>query len=278
MKKVSGLALLFLSFAASAQYYYKDIAGTKESTELIRLYNSNNVRSVVLNSYTINNTPLTDFTVQQEFLPALQALRTVTKSEYTTPSYLTTYVDASGRVMKTTDSTNGIVNTTLYTYNNAGKLNAVLFQAGDSLTATQTDDHLWQYDAQGRIAKMLRIKNKKDTAVVSFKLDDAGNVIEEQEKRGVLAEEPFYYYYDKAGRLTDIVRYNKKARRLLPETMIEYSDKAQVTQRITVPQNSDDYLIWRYAYDAKGLKTKEVIFNKQKEQTGKVEYVYTYGH
>jgi len=278
MKKVSGLALLFLSVAASAQYYYKDIVGTKESTELIRSYSNNKVKTVTLKSYTINNTPLTDFNVQQEFLAAQKALQTITKSEYTSPSYLTTYVDANGRITKTTDSTNGLVNTTLYTYDGAGKLNAVLFQAGDSLTATQTDDHLWQYDAQGRITKMLRIKNKKDTAVVSFKLDDAGNVIEEQEKRGVLTEEPYYYYYDKGGRLTDIVRYNKKARKLLPESMFEYSDKAQITQRITVPQNSDDYLIWRYAYDTKGLKTKEVIFNKQKEQTGKVEYVYTYSN
>lgn len=276
MKTVLGLASLLLSLAASSQYYYKDVVGTKESADLIRSYNNNKVRTVTLRSYTINNTPLTDFDIQQEFLPTQQALRTITKSEYTSPSYLITFVDAAGRVVKTIDSTNGIVNTTVYTYNSAGNLNTVLFKAGDSLAAVQTDDHLWQYDAQGRIAKMLRIKNGKDTAVVSFKLDEAGNVTEEQEKHGFLTEEPYYYYYDKSGRLTDIVRYNKKAHRLLPESMFEYSDKAQITQRITVPQNSDDYLIWRYAYDAKGLKTKEVIFNKQKEQTGKVEYVYTY--
>lgn len=278
MKTVFGLASLLLSVAASAQYYYKDIVGTKESSDLIRTYTANKVRTVKLNSYTINNTPLSDFNIQQEFLPAQKALQTVTKSAYTSPSYLTTYVDAAGRVVKTTDSTGSVVNTTMYAYNNAGNLSAVLFQAGDSLAATQTDDHLWQYNAQGRITKMLRIKNKKDTAVVSFKLDDAGNIIEEQEKHGVLTEEPYYYYYDKAARLTDVVRYNKAARKLLPETMLEYSDNAQVIQRITVPQNSDDYLIWRYAYDAKGLKTKEVIFNKQKEQTGKVEYVYTYSN
>ena len=75
-----------------------------------------------------------------------------------------------------------------------------------------------------------------------------------------------------------IVRFNKKASRLLPEQMFEYSASNQVIQRISVPQNSDDYLIWRFAYDNRGLKTKEVIFNKQREQTGKVEYVYTFNN
>lgn len=278
MKKLLGLATVLLSLSASAQYYYKDIIGTRESADLINAYRNNKVRNVVLKSYTVNNTPLENLSIQQEFLPAQQALRTVTKSEYTSPSYLTTYVDANGRVVKATDSTDGIVNTTTYTYNTQGRLTAVSFVAGDTLTATKTDDHLWQYDVQGRINRMLRIKNKKDTAVVTLKLDEAGNVIEEQERRSFLLEEPYYYYYDNAARLTDVVRYNKKAARLLPEMMLEYSEKNQVIQRINVPQNSDNYLIWRYAYDAKGLKTKEVIFNKEKEQTGRVEYVYTFSN
>lgn len=278
MKTGFALAALFLSLAASSQYYFKDIIGTKESAALIASYQASKVRNVSLKSYTINNAPIEGLSITQEYLAGPAALRTTTKSEYTPASYLTTYVDALGRVSKTTDSANGAVNTTLYQYNAAGKLAAVLLQAGDSLSATQTDDHLWQYDAQGRIAKMLRIKNKRDTAVVSFKRDEKGNVVEEQEKRGYLTEEPWYYYYNASSLLTDIVRYNKKAHRLLPETMFEYSDKGQVAQRITVPQNSDDYLIWRYAYDAKGLKIKEVIFNKQKEQTGKVEYAYTFSN
>ncbi len=276
MKFKLALAAIFLSLTASSQYYYRDIVGTTESAALIASYKAGKVRSVTLKTYTLNNAPIDNLAITQEYLPVQNALRTVTKSEYTSASYLTTYVDASGKVIKTTDSTDGIVNTTLYQYNNTGGLTAVLLRSGDSLTATQSDDHIWQYDAQGRPEKMLRIKNKRDTAVTTFKLDEKGAVIEEKEKRGYLTEEPFYYYYNAAGQLTDIVRYNKKARKLLPETMFEYSDKGQTIQRITVPQNSDDYLIWRYAYDAKGLKTKEVIFNKQKEQTGKVEYSYTY--
>jgi len=278
MKTFFALAWLLFSLESSAQYYYKDIIGTNESAELISSYKKNKVQNVTLNSYTINNTPIDNFSIRQEFLPQQQALRTITKTEYTHPSYLTSYTDATGKVIKTTDSSNGIVNTTVYSYNNSGKLIAVLFMAGDTLAAVKTDDHIWQYDAKNRASKMLRIKNKKDTAVVWFKVDEVGNVIEEQEKRWISTEEPYYYYYDDANRLTDVVRYNAKADRLLPEQMFEYSSTNQIIQRISVPQNSDDYLIWRFAYDSKGLKIKEVIFNKQKEQTGKVEYSYSLGN
>ena len=278
MKSILLLTCLFIFLSASSQYYYNDIIGTKESAGLITSYRNNKVHNITLRTYTINNTPLDNFSIQQEFIPAKQALRTITKTDYTSPSYLTSYIDAAGHVIKTTDSSNGVVNTSVYTYTANGNLSSIYITAGDSLSATQTDEHLWQYNAQQKISRMLRIKNGRDTATVTFKLDAAGNVIEEQEKRRAATDEPFYYYYDAANRLTDIVRYNAKARKLLPEYMFEYSEAGQVIQRITVPQNSSQYLIWRYAYDSKGLKTKEVIFNKEKEQTGKVEYEYTYGN
>jgi YD repeat-containing protein len=59
--------------------------------------------------------------------------------------------------------------------------------------------------------------------------------------------------------------------------MFEYSANNQVIQKITVPSNNSEYLIWRYQYDANGLKTKEAIYNKQKQLTGKIDYVYQKG-
>lgn len=277
MKTIATALTLLLSTSLPAQYYYKDVIGTRESAELIAAYRNHKVRSVRLNSYTVNNQPLTGFQVQQEYLPAQNALRTVTKTEYTAPSYLTTYADASGRIVRTTDSTDGIVNTSVYTYNPNGNLRSILFTVGDTLSTTQSDLRTWEYDNGGRITRMVRIKNGRDTSYVALKYEN-GAVAEEQERRRVVSEEPFYYYYDDRNRLTDVVRFNKKSGRLLPEFMFEYADNNQVIQRITVPQNSTEYLIWRYAYNDKGLKTKEVIFNKDKEQTGKVEYEYTFGN
>lgn len=278
MKTLFSVVVSLLSLSASAQYYYKDIMGTKESSELIDSYRKNNVQAVTLKSYTIDNTLIEGLSVQQAFSPAQQTLRTITKSDYLPASYLTTYFDETGRVVKTTDSTAGsFVNTTVYTYNNAGQVATISTMFGDSLTSLKSDVHIWQYDPQNRISRMLRVKNQKDTSVINFKLDNAGNVIEEQETVRYLKEEAFYYYYDAKNRLTDIVRYNKKAARLLPEQMFDYTAANQVARRTTVPQNSDDYLVWRYRFNEKGLKSAEEIYNKQKELTGKVEYIYTFG-
>lgn len=278
MKAFFITSFLFVSLCSSAQYYYKDIIGTKESAELIANYKNNKVKSVVLTSYTINNTPINNFSIRQEYLPAQQALVTITQTDYTSRSYLTTYVDANGRVIKTTDSSDGIVNNSIYSYDGAGKLARIYTIAGDSMRAIKTEEHVWQLDKKGRIATMLRITNNRDTSRVLFGVDSLGNVTEEVEKRGFLFDKFYYYYYDAQNRLTDVARFNNNAKRIIPELMFEYSAKNQIIQRHTISQYSSDYLIWRYAYNDKGLKTKEVIFNKEKEQTGKVEYQYTFSN
>jgi hypothetical protein len=278
MKTLLSAAVLFLSFSASAQYYYKDVVGTKESSELFASYQKNGVQNVTMKSYTIDNIPVEGLSVQQVFSPATKTLLTITQTEYLPASYLTTFFDEAGRTMKTTDSTAGILNTTTYHYSSQGQLQRINTQYGDPQAALQSDEHVWQYDGQNRISKMLRIKNGKDTSVVNFVLDEAGNVVEEQETRRFIKEEPFYYYYDAKNRLTDIVRYNKKAARLMPEQMFEYATNNLLVQRTTIPQNSTEYLIWRYRFNERGLRTREEIFNKEKELTGKVEYVYTFGN
>lgn len=277
MKFLFSVAVLFLCLSASAQYYYKDIVSTRESSVLLAAYRKNNVQTVTIKSYTVNNIPLENLTVQQVFSPLQQTLRTLTQSGYLAASVLTTWFNADNRVLKTTDSTNGFVTTTLYTYNEAGQITTITTSYGDPQAALQSDEHLWKYNAQNNPVRMLRVKNKKDTSVVNLKLDDAGNVVEEQETIRFLKEEPVYYFYDAKNRLTDIVRYNKKAARLLPEQMFEYATNNLLVQRTTIPQNSSQYLIWRYRFDSRGLKTREEIYDKQKELTGRVDYQYTFG-
>jgi hypothetical protein len=59
--------------------------------------------------------------------------------------------------------------------------------------------------------------------------------------------------------------------------MFEYDESGRVIQKMTVlSSNNPDYLIWRYLYNDKELKTKEALFNKQKEPTGRIEYAYTF--
>ena len=74
-----------------------------------------------------------------------------------------------------------------------------------------------------------------------------------------------YYYYDNDGRLTDIVRYNQKAGRLLPDYVFEYNS-GRLSSMLFVPAGSTDYQKWIYSYDANGLKdqVKPVMTKKDR--------------
>lgn len=277
--KLSFISSLFIFFTigAKAQYYYKDIIGTKETADLIKSYRNNKVSKVILNSYDAENTKNDDFYVEQIFSAQEQMLRTITRSGVTNESVLISYADASGNVIKTVDSSENITTTSVYNYNTEGKLQSVISNSTDTgHSINQIEEHHWEFN-NGKIERMLRIKDKKDTAYVSFKADEKGNITEERSIRKGNISEPVYYYYDSNNRLTDIVRFSNKAKRLLPEYMFEYSPANQVIQKITVPANGSEYLIWRYQYDNKGLKIKEAVFDKHKQLTGKIEYLYQFG-
>lgn len=276
MKKILFSCLSFLSLSASAQYYYSDIIGTNETATTIKLYKQNKVSRVVLNSYDADGTKSDAFFVEQTFSPITNSLKTVTRSGLTLESTLTTFFNENGQVLKTVDSSDALVNTTIYNYNNEGLLINVQQSSIDSAnTFSQFEEHQWQYQ-DGKVNKLVRIKNKKDTILIQFKIDEDGNVAEEQSFQNGKASEPVYYYYDDQNRLTDIVRYNNKVHKLLPEYMFEYSSSNQVIQKITVPSNNSEYLIWRFQYDNRGLKIKEAVYNKQKQLNGKIEYIYSF--
>ena len=267
---------LVMVSVVDAQYYYKDIIGTKETSDLIRSYRTNRVSRVLLNSYDAENTKNDDFYVEQVFSAPNQYLKTITRLGDANESTLISYTDANNNVVKTVDSSETITTTSVYKYGADGLLESVVSISSDTARSNQAEEHRWEYK-DNKIARMLRIKDKKDTAYITFKTDDKGNIIEEQSIRKGISSEPVYYYYDNNNRLTDIVRFSNKAKRLLPEYLFEYSPSNQVIQKITVPANSSDYLIWRYQYDDKGLKIKEAIFDKRKQLTGKIEYLYQFG-
>lgn len=242
---------------------------------MIKAYQQNKVRQVQITSFDEKGVKIEDFSVLQSFDGKL--LLTTTQSGMNQQSELQAFIDDAARVTKTVDSNRLMLTQTTYEYTPEGQLSKITSLSTDSArSSVQREEHIWQYRNNTPV-KMLRIKNGRDTATVEFKLDENGNVIEEQETRRGIRSEPVYYYYNDNNQLTDIVQYNRKARRLLPEYLMEYSPNGQVIQRITVPSGSDNYLIWRYQYNAQGLKTKEVVYNKEKQMTGKIEYQYGFG-
>jgi len=275
MKAFLVSVFFLLSYFSKAQYYYTDIVGTKETEVIIKLYQQNKVSRVALNSFDADGMKSEGFFVQQVFSSSAQTLKTITRSGVTNESILTTYFNPKGQIIKTIDSSLVSVSSSGYNYNTAGQMISILSVSNDSTnTMTQREEHKWEYDKE-RIVKMLRIKNGIDTSIVHFVLDQNGNVTEETSARKGIKTEPFLYYYDAQNRLTDVVRFNSKARRLLPVLMFEYSPSNQVIQKITVP-GSSNYLIWRYQYGTNGLKMREAVYNKQKELNGKIEYEYVF--
>jgi len=92
--------------------------------------------------------------------------------------------------------------------------------------------------------------------------------------RNGIALPSYYYYYDEKNRLTDVVSYNVRAKRLLPLYIFEYNDDNQLASMLVVPEGSDDYQKWIYEYNERNQKVKETCINKRKQIVGRVEYQY----
>lgn len=271
------LPTLFVSLSARAQYYYNDIVGTRETNRQMKAYIDNKVRTVSATGYDQHNVKATDFAEVQEVKENGTALRI---SSYTNGNRSVFYnrFDNQGRLSSIIDSSSAIQSVTSYTYNAAGQVIQVQNIVKDSANDfDQTEVHKWYYTSTGRVERMWRIINNNDSLEIRFTPDEDDNAGDEKTYRRGVEAGTVYYYYDDKKRLTDIVRYNTKAKRLIPDIMFEYDESNRVIQKITTTSSLDlGYLIWRYVYDTKDLKTKEALFNDDKQLTGKIEYSYTY--
>jgi YD repeat-containing protein len=266
------------SLASSAQYYYNDIIGTLEMNRQMKVYQANKVKSVSATGYDQRGAKATGFSEYQEVKENGTALR---MSSITNLSKTIIYAkyDAQGRVISSTDSSTAIESVTTYEYDAAGRITKIQNSTKDSANDfNQVEVHQWIYNAAGKPQKMWRIINSTDSLEIRFTPDENGNTGDERTFRKGRETGVIYYYYDDQKRLTDIVRFNTKAKKLLPDMLFEYDDNDRVIQKITTTSNLTlGYLIWRYIFDEKGLKTKEALFNDDKQLTGKIEYSYTFG-
>lgn len=269
------LFVLMLPVTVSSQYYQKDILSTKQTMEQIKLYKANKVRKVVLQSFEATGEPVEQFICFQEITPAYNIIKTYTQTIATMQSVLVSQFNTKGQLIRSADSSNTTLNVSTYVYDAAGRL-AVVENTSQAYAykTKETVRHEYKYDTTGFPVSMLRIKNGTDTSFVQFKPDEKGNVGEEHLTGRGKQPQTWYYYYDDKNRLTDVVRYNERAKRLLPDYMYEYNEQSLLTQMISVQSGSSDYVTWRYQYNEQGLKIKESCFSKQKQLMGYVTYRY----
>ena len=274
MKKLPFLFLLLFYFAANSQYYYKDIVAAADITRLMKTYTANDIKKITAKGITPEGSPSSEFSEVGEVNGT--TLKVITNNNKAISTLKFNFND-QGQLINSVDSAINIKSLSTYTYDANGKIISISNAATDADSSgdfSQTEVHQYIYK-DGKLDRMWRIINKKDSLEVRFGTDEHGNVIEERNfRRGVLAD-PIYYYYDDRNRLTDIVRFNYKANRLLPDFLFEYDDNDRVIQKITTTSgNNLGYLTWRYLFDEKGLKTKEALFNKDKQLQGRIDYSY----
>ena len=274
MKKLPFLMLTLFFYEANSQYYYKDLVAAADITRQMKTYTTNNIRKVTATGITPEGGTSPDFSEVYEINS--NTLKITTRINKTVSSVRYIFNDR-GFLVTTVDSAAGVKSTSTYTYNSNDKIITISNSATDadsSADFSQNEVHQFVYK-DGKLEKMWRIINKTDSLEVRFVLDNNGNVIEEWNvKRGVFSD-PIDYYYDEKNRLTDIVRFNHKANRLLPDFLFEYDDNDRVIQKITtITGQNIGYLIWRYLFNEKGLKTKEAMYNKDKELQGRIDYTY----
>ena len=277
MSKSCFIVLIFTlsALSANSQYYYKDILVNRQTQENWKSYSSNKVSKVTILSTEGNGEPTPGFVCNQTISSDFHSILTFTQSADVQPSSLQAFYDAKGRILKTVDTSDTYQSITEYTYNDQGELSAL------SNTALETDNHVEAYEKhtwfykEGKPVRMLKIKGGKDTTIVDFKTDDKGNIIEERPFHGKESLPVVYYYYDNEARLTDIVRYNEKAGRLLPDYVFEYGPQG-ISSMLFVPSGSNNYQKWIYEYDEHGLKIRETCFNKRKEVVARISYQYSF--
>jgi YD repeat-containing protein len=277
-------AAVFCSLVLRAQYYYNDIIGTQETNRQMQTYLANKVKTVTATGYTPQGSKATDFAEVQEIMDNGKTLKISRNTELTHSSFYNRF-DAQTRLISIIDTSFGIQNTTSYEYDAAGRIIAIQNTVKDPATdINMVELHRWLYTKEGKVEKMWRTINGADSLEIRFTGDENGNPGEERTFRSGYETDMLYYYFDEKNRITDIVRYNKKAKKLLPDLIISYDDDNRIIQRITSTPGDNlrsttwvGYIIWRYIYNGQGLKTKEALFNNEQELTGKIEYSYTFG-
>ena len=279
IKYISGFALLFSiillsSFRANAQYYYKDILNTLQLNKEFSILKEQQIKNIKLKSFEDNDEPSEGFFCEKKINKNYTQSQMISKSYITGQALLVTDYDRQGRVIKTTNTTPTMTNTTEYNYDNNGNLSVVkTYTAADEDSSGITEIHNYTYDQNGMPEKMFRKKNNTLISTISFVKDEKGNIIEE-DASGSSNDKKYYYYYDDNNRLTDVVHFNELAQKLLPDYMFEYGNSDLPKQMISVNENGRNYFIWRYSYNDKKLRDIEKCYSKEKRLLGTIQYEY----
>ena len=268
--------------SAKSQYYFTDIVSHRQSDYQYKQLIAAKVTHMQAVSYGKDSTTVsTTFTLEQDIIDG--GKKVITKT--TLANSGTTIIENNYRNDQLIISLNSIVQPlstvvtkTAYTYSDQGEILSIVSNSLDTIASVSgfSERHIWQYNDKNKPTKMLNIKNNSDTLTVLFTYDEKGNVAEEKWFRKGQTIEKYYYYYDNDGLLTDVVRFNDRVGKLLPDFVYEYDDNANIIKMTQTIKGGTDYFIWKYTYNDKNLKATESCYTRKNELQGKVVYEYSF--
>ena len=273
------LASLFLARQSMAQFYYQDLISTKLTNAKQKLLETDGVKRVVIRSLNPGGEPNASFRCEENIDKYYRKTTASTKSMETGVSNLTSLFDDSGRIISSEDSSSSSLNITTYKYDERGNLIQVTVRSSaGSLedTTAFSESHLYYYDGTGVVDSMVRKKNGRYYSRVRFVKDSSGNITSEQEFIDGHNLPPFYYKYSPAGNLTDIVKFNPAAGKMLATRMFDYNHYGQQTDMTTVLSDTKGYTLWKNYYNEKGLLTREECFQNGADLLGIISYLYEF--
>jgi len=272
---IAAILLVIIQCCANAQYYYKDILGTKQVIAERKTLQDQKKRTVVVKSFEADGNPSEGFFCEKKISKDYRKIETYTKSLATGRSIVTSYFDKKGLLIKTTDSSETNFSSITYIYDNKNNISVITstsrsndYDYVNSLVETRQ----YTYNDKSLPVKMMLTRNNKDSLEVDFTLDEKNNVSEEQEV--AIYGKHYYYYYDDSSRITDIVRYNLVKQKVIPDFLFEYNDDGQLVQMIATEEGvSGNYYLWKYSYE-NNLRTEDKCFAKDKQLQGYFQYEY----
>ncbi len=269
------LFLFTIISPAKAQYFYKDIWNNQQLSKEFSILKNENLKTVKIHSYEDDGEPSEGFFCEKKINKNYSQSEMISKSYITGQSLLVSDYNSDGRIIKTMDETPTTNSVTDYEYGDNGNPALVrIVTTGDRENDSITETHEYSYDAKGNPVKMERRKNKVLVSTINFVTDENGRVIEENVEKTNTTDKKYFYYYNDKNQLTDVVHFNERAGRLLPDYMYEYNSAGQPAQMVSTAVGGDNYFIWRYTYNDKKLRETEKCFSKEKRMLGKIEYEY----
>lgn len=267
---------LLISSITYSQYYYNDIIANSSSNQQFKLIKQAKIKTIKAISYNPNGEVTEGFTIEQQISGDFRKSITTTALPDNSQSVLTINYE-NNKVKKTIDANHKVETINNFIYNDKGLLVNITSNTYDTAVKINSNEvHIWSYNANNLPAALLKIKNKVDTTFTDFIYDEKGNIGEERWKRKDKIYETYYYYYNDRNLVTDIVRFNSRAKQLLPDFLYEYDEKNRIIKMTQITGGGSNYLVWNYSYNDKGLKESEVCYDKQKRLVGKIEYGYLY--